>query len=318
MHILLNDYCNLRCPYCFAVDYLRHTNRRSMLRDDFATILQFFMQSRRKFVSLAGGEPTLHPEFRDFVQLAVDSGFEKVFVITNGLFNTIIREYLHSVGSVLSLVWNINQPAFYTPGQWTLLRSNLACLVARESSVFGVNISDLNADPSYLLPLCEEFPPACVRYGFAHQGGGNTNVETIEPTRWCDFTPAIARFVTELGGIGVRSRLDCGFVPCVWEDTDLGKILRYSERVVGCTLPLSIDPDLVIRRCWRVTDKHLTDFRSLQDANRFFAGEPRDSDSRLFKQCGDCVLHRIGTCDGGCLGDRTALARGRFGRPQSA
>ncbi|MGE5838814.1 MAG: radical SAM protein, partial [Deltaproteobacteria bacterium] len=75
--------CDLHCPICLGNPdehghYLSITEMESMVK----TVLAY--AGPGQIVTLGGGEPTLHPEFFDFVSLLKQSGFEDIWVYTNG------------------------------------------------------------------------------------------------------------------------------------------------------------------------------------------------------------------------------------------
>ena len=89
MNIILNSYCNLKCNYCFADEYMEeHVQTPSKSMD-----YQFFQDDllpRVKSVSLInfmGGEPTLHPRFTDILSSTLDNmlHFTYLGIFTNGL-----------------------------------------------------------------------------------------------------------------------------------------------------------------------------------------------------------------------------------------
>ena len=67
MNIILNSYCNLKCNYCFADEYMDETVRtpgKSMEFDYF--IAEFLPRIQNApTVNFMGGEPTLHPRFTE-------------------------------------------------------------------------------------------------------------------------------------------------------------------------------------------------------------------------------------------------------------
>ena len=89
MNIILNSYCNLKCNYCFADEYMEETVKtpgKSMEYDFFVEELL----PRIKNVSLInfmGGEPTLHPRFTDILSSTLDhlQPFSYLGIFTNGL-----------------------------------------------------------------------------------------------------------------------------------------------------------------------------------------------------------------------------------------
>lgn len=61
--VSINTDCNGNCPYCFQQNY--HGQHKYMTLEEFKRILDWAGDLDQ--VKLLGGEPTLHPEFLDFV-----------------------------------------------------------------------------------------------------------------------------------------------------------------------------------------------------------------------------------------------------------
>jgi uncharacterized radical SAM superfamily Fe-S cluster-containing enzyme len=65
---------------------------------DFVYVLNFLKKSRDPNVRLIGGEPTLHPNFLDFVDIvAQDELFKHLHIFTNGTFKVQIRDKLINI-----------------------------------------------------------------------------------------------------------------------------------------------------------------------------------------------------------------------------
>lgn len=79
----ITQACNLRCPTCYADahghDFMTVDTARSRL-DSF-----FRQQARLDVLMLSGGEPTIHPQFREIVALALAYPIGRVLINTNGL-----------------------------------------------------------------------------------------------------------------------------------------------------------------------------------------------------------------------------------------
>ncbi|MCW3060259.1 MAG: radical protein [Capsulimonas sp.] len=75
--------CNLRCPTCYADahghDFMTVDEARRRL-DEF-----FRRQSGLDLLMLSGGEPTIHPQFAEILDLALEYPIGRVLVNTNGL-----------------------------------------------------------------------------------------------------------------------------------------------------------------------------------------------------------------------------------------
>jgi MoaA/NifB/PqqE/SkfB family radical SAM enzyme len=80
-HFGLTRHCNLRCRFCFWGDEVGR--RGFMPREVFQKALEEMSQMGTFEIELTGGEPTIHPEFPEFVEIASRLRFV-ITVTTNG------------------------------------------------------------------------------------------------------------------------------------------------------------------------------------------------------------------------------------------
>lgn len=73
--------CNNHCIFC--LDSLAHDGRIRATMDIKAQIISGRKQGATRLI-LSGGEPTMHPNFLDFVKLGSRAGYRKVQTVTNG------------------------------------------------------------------------------------------------------------------------------------------------------------------------------------------------------------------------------------------
>ncbi|MDQ2942228.1 MAG: radical SAM protein, partial [Candidatus Dormibacteraeota bacterium] len=86
--IEVNSACNLDCPLCFANSgtHLARTGfELSMAQVDFMLDRYVAAEGEPEVLQFSGGEPTLHPQLLEFVQLAKEKGIAYVMINTNGL-----------------------------------------------------------------------------------------------------------------------------------------------------------------------------------------------------------------------------------------
>jgi uncharacterized radical SAM superfamily Fe-S cluster-containing enzyme len=84
--IEVNTGCNLDCPVCFA-DSGHTPDGFSLTREQVESALDAFLRAEGEpeVVMFSGGEPTIHPEILEFLQLATDKGIGLVTLNTNGI-----------------------------------------------------------------------------------------------------------------------------------------------------------------------------------------------------------------------------------------
>jgi uncharacterized radical SAM superfamily Fe-S cluster-containing enzyme len=79
----ITNVCDLDCPICLGNP---REHGRFVSTSEMASMVKNVLTyaGPGQIVTLGGGEPTVHPEFFDFVSLLKQSGFEDIWVYTNG------------------------------------------------------------------------------------------------------------------------------------------------------------------------------------------------------------------------------------------
>ena len=82
--IEITNHCNLECPICIV----QNRNNYNMTKEEFGNILDGLVEKEGTLetINLSGGEPTLHPQFMEFLDMAVaKQEISRVSISTNGL-----------------------------------------------------------------------------------------------------------------------------------------------------------------------------------------------------------------------------------------
>ena len=113
MNIILNSYCNLKCNYCFADEYMEETVRTPGKSMDFDYFINELLPRIKNtpVINFMGGEPTLHPKFNEILNMTLDNiqPFSTVGVFTNGLMPDKVLDLMQQlVGPGGSMSDNIN------------------------------------------------------------------------------------------------------------------------------------------------------------------------------------------------------------------
>jgi tetraether lipid synthase len=79
------DYCNLKCPVCYAESGPQRQQFRSL--DEIEKMLDAVVRNEREpdVVQISGGEPTLHPDFFEVLEMAKARPIRHLMVNTNGV-----------------------------------------------------------------------------------------------------------------------------------------------------------------------------------------------------------------------------------------
>ena len=103
MNIILNSYCNLKCNYCFADEYMEETVNTPGKSMDFDYFTQEMLPKIKTSggINFMGGEPTLHPRFNEMFTTTVNamSPYSNLGLFTNGLMKDHVLDLLEQTVS---------------------------------------------------------------------------------------------------------------------------------------------------------------------------------------------------------------------------
>ena len=70
-NIAITNYCNLKCPYCFANDMINEQKKNIEL-NNYIKLLHYLTEYNNiKEIGIIGGEPTLHPFFKEILIIII-------------------------------------------------------------------------------------------------------------------------------------------------------------------------------------------------------------------------------------------------------
>src|SRR5690606_8330834 len=83
--IEVTDRCNLQCPICYAQSSPERETWRSL--EQIEAMLDAIVRNEGEpdIVQISGGEPTIHPQFFEILDLAKQKPIKHIMVNTNGI-----------------------------------------------------------------------------------------------------------------------------------------------------------------------------------------------------------------------------------------
>ena len=81
----ITSACNLDCPICYKINKNEAAYRMST--DDMRRILDHLIEDHTELdiINFTGGEPTMHPQLIEFLEMCRDAGIRRLTISTNGL-----------------------------------------------------------------------------------------------------------------------------------------------------------------------------------------------------------------------------------------
>lgn len=311
-NILLTNYCNRNCSYCFAMDKVgsdgdwKNDKREAISLENFNRCVEFLKRSKIKVISLLGGEPTLHPHFKEILDICRrDNYFDNIKLFTNGLMSDDLIEYLADFeGPELHIALNIHTADEYKSKEWKRIETVLQRLRSKIGLGYNIYYPDFNLDFIMELILKYKLLPH-MRLGLTQPIMGIKNIHiTVN-----DF-PVVAERITATAEKFTRHNLffsfDCGFPFCMFT-------LEQHKRLLSCAINfrsvcdpiIDIGTDLSVWRCFPLSglnNQRLEDFETRMDIKflyqKMFSHYQRFG---IYSQCLECNYRKQKLCTGGCL-----------------
>lgn len=330
-NIMVNEACNLRCPYCFAEEFVNKAPKEMTL-EDFRTALDFVLSDESdRQVGIIGGEPLLYTHIDEVLRIALDDPrTEHVMIFTNAVeLDRLAPEILES--SKFRMLVNCNSPEDMGATAFEKMLQNLLSFQQDHSGDgrfrLSINMYKPDFDYSYVIPIVREMDFDVIRLSISVPQKGELNGKS--PLEYFQAMKLVSmRFVCDMIRCGVITGFDCNFLPsCVLTKDERDSVMaakevfhaalskRYSNEfwqrsivceMHNCTSVIDILPDLRAIRCFGLseyTKRDIRDFRSIKELRNYYittVDRPAISLSTSEK-CVDCYERECGACSGGCL-----------------
>lgn len=314
-NILLTEKCVRSCPYCFAQKHMSSADDDYLTWEDLIYIIDLFDIENAKQISLLGGEPTMHPDYVDFVLYLAARNFHSTTFTCGIMSPKKLKDAAEAFSKLdknqYSFVCNLNHPDMSTDKENERIDDFMTTFTSQVTLSF--NIFDINFTMDYLFEYIERFNlHRHIRLGLAHPIPGENN-SIISRDNFKIMGEKLTSYVPKLIEHDVSVGFDCGFPMCIFTDEQLGKLMRVerggdrkSVRFV-CNPALDIGPDMNVWSCFPLSAYHkrsIYDFDSVKDMLNYFEEfhkTTREKQAGILSECEYCRYKANGLCMGGCL-----------------
>ena len=330
-NIMVNEACNLRCPYCFAEEFVNKSTKE-MTIEDFRKALAFVLSDEdERQVGIIGGEPLLYSHIDEAMRIAInDSRTEYVMIYTNAVdLDRLAPDILEN--PKFRMLVNCNSPEDMGEAAFEKMCRNLLSFAYDHNGTrrfrLSVNLYKPDFDYSYVIPLVQEIDFDVVRLSVSVPQKGDLKGKT--PLEYFHDMKLVAmRFVCDMVRLSVITGFDCNFLPaCVLSEDERESMLpakdvfydalkkMYSDmfwdraiicEIHNCSPVIDILPDLKAIRCFGLseyTKQDIRNFRSLTHLAEYYIHNVDRPACALTSspECEDCNSSINGDCSGGCL-----------------
>ncbi len=319
-NIMITYRCNLRCPYCFANEFVNMSSTDITL-ENFDKAVAFITKNGPAHVGLIGGEPTLHAQFGTILEkLILNPSVSEVTVYTNGiLLDQYFKLLVHPKFRLL-VNWNTREQI--GDANFDRIQRNVDTLMfeyhMKDRINLGLNLHSMDMDYSYMAQLLQRYHLHRLRISLTvpdfKQG---VDVDVLEYFK--SYKAFLLKFFRDMDAIQVLPYYDCNKPPyCIWDDEERKWLEEYVGRypvsesnLIGhksfCYPVVDILPDLRAVRCFGMSDfakVNIADFESIADIASYFLNTV---DACAYKisshaNCNACYQRLTRHCTAGCMG----------------
>lgn len=323
--------CNRACSFCFAKEKMASYQKLEYPIDiniqNLHQVLDFLSKSGCNAIQLAGGEPTLHPKFKEILIKTLQKGMY-INLLSNALWDKPDTELFSKIPpSKLGFLLNIDHPDTYTVNEWKRVEDNLSSLEERKNITISFNIFDEKPRYEYLFDLIKRHGVKNLRLSFAmpvNFSEGKNKYLPIE--NYKTLAPFILNFHKRAKSMDASVRMDNTIPLCMFSQKALGELLCDGviepRRNFTCFPAIDIGPDLRVWRCFGTSglfNKKLEEFSSLGEIYEYYesAFKPYQTEVFPMDECYKCKYAERGICQGGCIGYSIIKCRDLGNCPQN-
>ena len=311
-NIAINNYCNLRCRYCFADEMMKQKNKNISI-EDLRTILGFLSKTPRgDQVGIIGGEPTLHPNFSEVLKEINRYCVETVstaMLFTNG---TNLEKYIPDLREWTGILINVNSPKYVQEKEYQNTIRAIECLDASWFAVkranIGCNIYPGLNDYDYIWDIVKRYHINHIRTSVVSPGGCFIDMRNDKEKYYNILKPVFLEYCKNAIKHDCVITLDCGHIPeCFFTEDELEIVHRICERPRNnfCEPVIDITQDFLATSCFGIYDPvDIRNFENIFELERYLLVKkimPR-VENNASERCKTCNKYELLQCNGGCLG----------------
>lgn len=314
INISVNIECNLNCDYCFMKDIRNSKTYNNISQKNFKKAVNFIDDST---IGIFGGEPLLHPNFKDFMSYLKKQN-KKIVLFTNGI--KLLDKFTVLADKQVAILINLNSPEDIGDKKYKKTMNGIRYLKQIHPKFdevgLGINIYKKEHNYDFLIDALNEFGFDNLRLSIA--------VPNTEQKR--DQNPfeyfksrkdTYLKLLKRLKENGITPIYDDNHVPlCIFnkEEMDFLKSLKENDTVKKKTnvykakscikgFPLNIMPNLEVMRCTVFPNQtvKLDNYNNMSEIANYFIEniDNKYKDLKSKPKCLSCQYND--NCTAGCL-----------------
>lgn len=311
-NIAIVNYCNLKCPYCFAENMIQENNKYMSI-EDYSNLLDFILKNPNDNIGILGGEPTLHPNFIDIINITKEKcNNRKITLFTNGIELEQFLPYLNDI----DLLINYNNPDNLTKIQFDKLQNSLdkaykmGLLTEEKEGFIGCNIYLDCSNYNYIWEIVDKYSLTAIRCSVVSPSGKYIDWRNKKDEYFKLLKPIYLNFCEEALKHKCKLIMDCSHIPSCYFNEEECKLIeevrdkKRSKSYEVCIPVLDFTTDLKVSSCFGTYAP--IDFKNFSNTLSLSMYLFNNSNKKLIKsnnadKCATCEKYKNGKCQGGCL-----------------
>lgn len=284
MNLMLTNYCNsTACPYCFGQEEMHSKAAISISLENFKKYLTWLKNEGCHEVRLLGGEPTLHPQLEEIIDMVINfNWFDSILFFSNLIFDHEIAELFVQKNEKIqiSILPNINELSLMLPNARKKVEDNLDYLSTNLPYFdrISINIYKPDQDLSKWEELVCKYNMRSVRFSITVP-----NKKLDEGFNFYEYFHSFQPLLLELSSWQLKYRItadnDCSPLPlCCFDDWAIKIIIQripnFFNRPNICNQSvLDVNPYLEVISCFGTPELphvQLLNFRDEKELQNHF------------------------------------------------
>lgn len=306
-NIAITSYCNLKCPYCFASEMIQTQRNKNISLDELEHILQWINQEYTKHIGIIGGEPTLHPQFKEI--LNIFSHFSQLYQNTITLYTNGIdlAKWMPYITDNFFILINLTNPLLMNQNQIKSLKQSLDLLnqlnkfnKSKPQAMLGCNIYIDEKEYKWLWETIDLYNIYSIRVSIASPSGIYSNWRNKKEQYYNLIKPIFLSFCEQAQQHNVKLIPDCHQIPkCYYSEEEYNKISQVIQIPENhfCLPVIDITTDFQATPCFGVYEPvNCLDFSKLSELEQYLLSQ-KNIKKIIKNKCQNCN----NKCQGGCL-----------------
>lgn len=252
-NIIINNYCNQACSYCFANENMKDASlQKNMSLSTYLCILKYLKNIWDNDVRILWWEPIIFPRLREYINIAEKWWFN-IIVFSNINITPSKFAKIFTWVSNVRVNCNINDESFYNEEEKKNIHMNLSFLQENNiPTILWYNITNLSLSPSFHIELIRKYDLKDLNLKITNTCLGEKELLIDTKTRefWKYIFDCVRKYHQE-----VKIEFSCGLSKSIFSEDELHFISHNAKIHIffGCEWhrwKFDINTDGTIFKCY--------------------------------------------------------------------